>query len=232
MSGIFSRFQEAIGIISGVKTNKILSAPLFNVRMGSQFLYQKRLFDQIRSLEGDIVECGVGHGKSFLSWCILCIDEGAHRKIWGFDSFEGFPAPTIEDRSPRNPQQGEWQGTSLAAMTSMLVNSGLSREWFFSNVTLVTGFFEESLPKYTGKNIALLHLDVDLYGSYKTALECLYPLVCSGGVIAFDEYMGTNEHYKFPGAKKAIDEFFANRPIKLQRDQVWGKYYIVKTEQT
>ena len=30
------------------------------------------------------------------------------KKIFGFDSFCGFPNPTKEDRSPRNPKKGDW----------------------------------------------------------------------------------------------------------------------------
>ena len=96
--------------------------------------------------------------------------------------------------------------------------------------TLVKGFFEESLLKYTGKQIALLHLDADLYESYKTSLELLYTKIPKGGVVAFDEYMGTFEHINFPGAKKAIDEFFGGRNYEIIRDQAFGKYYVIKDD--
>ena len=230
-----SRIQNLVNIIyqkvKGENVQVGLGIPLMDRRNIGHFLYQQRLFNLIYDLDGDIVECGVGHGKSMLSWAYLSINEGSNRKIWGFDSFEGFPEPVEQDKSPRNPSKGEWGGTSLPDMLTMLSNAGLEKFWLASQITLVKGFFEESLIKYTGEKIALLHLDVDLYSSYQVALESLYSRVVTGGIIAFDEYMGTKEHYKFPGAKKAIDEFFKGRKVNILRDPIWGKYYLIKSDE-
>jgi len=155
--------------------------PAFNLGNACRFLYQKRLMEMIRDMDGDIVECGVGAGQTFLYWAILTYDEGRNRRIWGFDSFEGFPEPTVEDTSPRSPKKGEWAVGSVQSTHDLLVASGLAAEWVRSRVTLVKGFFKDSLPKYTGSQIALLHIDADLYQSYKTSLELLYPKVCPGG---------------------------------------------------
>lgn len=206
----------------------IPSPPTINLLNACRFLYQKRLMDIIRNLDGDIVECGVGVGQTLLYWAILAYDEGHNRRIWGFDSFEGFPEPGAEDASPRNPKKGEWAVGSIRSIQDLLLQSGLAAEWVRSHVTLIKGFFEESLPKYTGSKIVLLHIDADLYRSYKAALEILYPKVVRQGVVAFDEYMGTWEHYYFPGAKKAIDEFFSGLDVEILRDPAFGKYYIVK----
>src|ERR1017187_6372620 len=56
-----------------------------------------------------------------------------------------------------------------------------------------------------GLRIALLNLDVDLYEPTKAALESLYPLVVSGGIVLFDDY-GWEQ---WPGASRAVDEYFA-----------------------
>lgn len=47
-------------------------------------------------------------------------------------------------------------------------------------------------------------------------------------MIAFDEYMDDITHVNYPGAKTAIDEFFADKPFDLRRDKHYGKYYIIK----
>ena len=109
-----------------------------------------------------------------------------------------------------------------------LSKAGYSGEWFRAYVTLIKGFFAESLNLYAGGQIALLHLDVDLYDSYRDCLTQLYDQVAPGGVIAFDEYMGTFEYINAPGARRAIDEFLSTRGVKVQRDAVFGKYYAVK----
>jgi len=91
-----------------------------------------------------------------------------------------------------------------------------------NKVRLVKDFFDNTLPHYEG-SIAILHLDCDLYGSYKVALECLYENVVPGGVIMFDEY----ENATFPGARRAIDEFFADKEERVLKHHL-GKWFAVK----
>ncbi len=43
-----------------------------------------------------------------------------------------------------------------------------------------------------------------------------------------EEYMNTMEHDKFPGAKKAIDEFFKGRAERIIRDPMTGEHYAIK----
>ena len=47
----------------------------------------------------------------------------------------------------------------------------------------------------------------------KVALEKLFPLVCKGGIIAFDEF----NYDKFPGETEAVKEYFNINEIKLER---------------
>ncbi len=216
---------------SGQKGNSskpVLDLPRAKIFTMTQWLYLQRMFQKIQNLEGDIVECGVGRGQTFLFWVMLSYDEATGRRIWGFDSFEGFPEPGEEDESTRNPQKGEWNYCEPSDILAMLHEAGFESEFARRYVTLVKGFFEESLPKYSGNRIALLHLDGDLYQSYKASLELLYPKVVKNGVIMFDEYLGTMEHQNYPGAHQAIDEFFADKDEEILRDQQSGKYYLIK----
>lgn len=52
-------------------------------------------FDFVRSnysfLEGDIVESGVYQGKSLLGMALMLKELGSDKKVYGFDSFSGFP---------------------------------------------------------------------------------------------------------------------------------------------
>ena len=69
---------------------------------------------------------------------------------------------------------------------------------------VIPGFFGNTLPKSPVKLISLLILDCDLYESYRTCLEYLYPKVQEDGWIILDEYFSP----KYPGARIAVDEFF------------------------
>ena len=104
-----------------------------------------------------------------------------------------------------------------------------NRDEQFTNkhITLIKGYFNQTLINYPGKQIALLHIDCDLYEAYLTVLETLYHRVVKGGLILFDEY---NEN-SFPGAVKAIDSFFNKidaADYKFIYDETVSKYYVVK----
>ena len=68
---------------------------------------------------------------------------------------------------------------------------------------------DKFLEEHPGLKISLLHLDVDLYDVTKYSLEKLYDLVCTGGVVCFDEY----GLVPWQGETKAADEFFESRGL-------------------
>ena len=181
----------------------------------------------VADVDGTIVECGVARGESLLMLTLLANAEGKGREVWAFDSFEGFPEPSVHDVSPRRVQKGE-RAVDVESVCKLLRDGGVPQAFMTTKVTLVKGFFEETLADYRGGRIALLHLDVDLYESYRCALRQLQPEVAPGGVTAFDEYLGTFDRINWPGARKAIDEYFGKDISRITKDTSSGKYYLVK----
>ena len=57
--------------------------------------------------------------------------------------------------------------------------------------------------------IAILRLDTDWYESTKHELETLYDRLAVGGILIIDDY----GHWI--GARKAVDEFIANKGIRI-----------------
>lgn len=159
----------------------------------------QRMFEIIKNVEGDVVECGVAAGYSLLQLSILVAEESKNRKIYGFDSFEGLP------------DSGDMKHT--------ITDVKYTFKRFNGHFPVLTkGFFKDTLAGFQGK-IALLHLDCDLAESYKTCLRELYPQIVKRGVIIFDEY----DNPKWPGVKEVIESF----GIKVEKD-ISGKYYFVK----
>jgi len=197
---------------------------LYDVRQLSLSNYLFLQYKKISNIEGNIVEFGVGKGRSFLFLSSFVYLSGDNREVWGFDSFEGFPDPSEYDMGERNPKIGEWSGTSISDVSSVLKVAGLSEKWIKNNTVFIKGFFEDTVEKYSGEKIALLHIDVDLYDSYKVVLENMFDFVVPGGLVLFDEY---NED-KWPGAKKAIDEFVSKKNFKLEQDKFSKKFFIQK----
>jgi hypothetical protein len=189
-----------------------------------RLIYFYDLLCKVANVEGDIVECGVGWGRSLFAFALLSELFDRERKIYGFDSFQGFPEPTREDEAQRhNIKKGRYS-TTKEGVIRYLVNSGMNRTFIDGKIILIEGYFSQTLREYSGRAIALLHLDCDLYQSYKESLHSLYPKMARGGVIAFDDY---HEKDKFPGAKKAIDEFFTGRE-EISRSNMINRYYAIK----
>lgn len=172
--------------------------------------------DEVAPLQGAFVECGVGNGRTLT--ILAYFAQKQYRELYGFDSFMGFPEPSNEDNSKRNPQKGEWGHITPKDIFASLTNSGLTMK-----PSLLEGFFENTIPKFKASQtpIAFLHIDADLYQSYRDCFE-LIPLVVSGGIILFDEYNEPN----WPGATRAVDELCLEHSLSLKRTPILGKHYI------
>jgi len=224
---IIKKFLSLLGLEVRFKSNDPADKFIrrFNYKTVSRLLCFERLFNKISDIDGDVVECGVGNARDLVMLACFIEQERKNRTLWGFDSFEGFPEPTQEDKSTRNPKKGEWKVMEQEMVSKILARAYIDENFIHSGIKIVKGFFDESLPRSEVQNIAFLHLDVDLYESYKTCLKELFPRVVRGGVILFDEYGDT---VKFPGAKKAIDEYFKNTSYTILQEAIYGKYYVIK----
>ena len=74
------------------------------------------------------------------------------------------------------------------------------------------GYFEHTLPGVVDRTYCFLHIDCDTYAGHKEVLEALYDRVVPGGIVAFDDYQDPS----WPGATKAVDEFFADKEAAVE----------------
>ncbi|MBU4376237.1 MAG: TylF/MycF family methyltransferase [Candidatus Omnitrophica bacterium] len=211
-----------------------------NISNIGHVVYWYDFFKMTKSISGDIVECGVGRGRSLLILSALnyLFDkvEGGQRDIYGYDSFEGFPEPTIEDESYRNPKKGEWSHSpsgkykyTVDFIERVLFNGGIPADRSF-DLKLIKGYFDHSLLHHPKNPIAILHIDGDLYQSYKAVLENLFDRVSSGGVIIFDDFLSCEDEKKqrFPGARLAVKEFLNEEYDSIKVSNAGTYYYIKK----
>lgn len=188
-----------------------------------RYLYFKDMVEKVRDVDGDIVECGVSLGHGALLFTLFSDYIEKPRTYFGFDSFEGFPDPVEKDEITPIKGKGFWANPPDAVLR-VLHDGRLGDELIQERIRLVKGWFDQTLPRFEGR-IALLHLDCDLYESYKLSLETLYDKVQPGGAIMFDEYGDT----RWPGATKAIDAFFSDKPESIQpHPKCTWKYHVVK----
>ena len=229
MSTIRRRVNRVLGDTLGLQ---VMPATVRRVALDSRWfsrmVHFNRLIERIEPIPGDIVECGVAAGTSLALLASLAKAHGQQRDIWGFDSWAGLPSPDERDLGEASvAAPGIFSEASTEKVLEELLAYGLQQSEIDLRVKLQPGLFGDTLAGYRGE-IALLHIDVDLYESYRDCLHTLWPRVARGGVIAFDEY---DESEAWPGARRAVDEFLGGQGVDLAalaRDEVSGKWWIAK----
>jgi hypothetical protein len=230
MSGITRSINRTLGRTVGVQ---LVPAHARRVALDSRWfarlVHFYGLVEKIAAVDGDVVECGVADGSSLASLASLLKVYGQTRQVWGFDSWAGLPPPSGADLGDASiAVGGMFSQASTAKVRDELLAYGLTGEEIAKTIKLVPGLFSETLPNYQGR-IALLHVDVDLYQSYLDCLTNLWPRVEVGGIVAFDEY---GEDDAWPGARRAVDEFFASHSADatdLRHDEISGKWWLMKS---
>ena len=134
--------------------------------------------------EGHVMEFGVWRGNSLRGIC----NNVAPRLVWGFDSFEGLPESWVRSDSDKDlPGHLSLHGDEPQALPK--------------NARLVMGYFDDTLSAWADENpgdVALLHIDSDLYSSAKTVLDVLTPRIIPGTVIMFDELIHFTKSSIYP----------------------------------
>ena len=157
-----------------------------------------------QGVPGDIVECGAARGGSAALMGLVLNQVSTDRILWVFDTFEGIPPPSEAD--PDYHIAALYAGDFRGELGDVLAL--FSRLGILDRARFVKGLFAETVPRADVRAIAVLHLDGDWYESVKVCLQHLYDRVSRGGIIQIDDY----GHWE--GARKAVDEFMANRQIR------------------
>lgn len=177
-----------------------------------------------RELSGAFAECGVWRGGSVLAMILTLQELGVQdRDIYLYDTFEGMTKPSEHDvshfdqpaletwESAREQRAQPWaeyfpsDEIDEASIRKTLLSTGYPAK----RLKFVRGPVEETIPDRVPDTLALLRLDTDWYQSTRHELEHLYPRLAAGGVLIIDDY----GHWD--GARRAVDEYFAERPAPL-----------------
>lgn len=182
-----------------------------NSRFG-KILAHYELFKLSLNVPGDIIECGVYKGASFVRFAAFRDIFNLNKRIIGFDTFDSFPETQYE--SDKQPRKRFVEGAGLRSigrsdLTKVLRNKKIK------NYHLIKGDICTTLPNYVKRNphlkISVLNLDTDIYEPSVTVLNCLWNHIVKGGVLILDDY-GV-----FPGETKAVDDFFSDKNIQIKK---------------
>jgi len=196
-----------------------------------RLLVQYELFQRQLRIKGSIVECGVHHGGGVMAWAKLSSilePYNYHRKIIGFDTFEGFPAVAdIDKQRPEATAAINIPGAEVGALAeeydvydelSAVIKEYDANRFIndIEKIELIKGDANQTIPKYVETNkhliVSLLYLDFDIYEPTVTALEHFLPRMPKGSILAFDEV--NNEFW--PGETMAMLEKFDLNQYQLE----------------
>ncbi|GAA0498382.1 hypothetical protein Ade02nite_91560 [Paractinoplanes deccanensis] len=173
-------------------------------------------------MKGSVVECGVFRGSSFMTFAQLSAalePTNLTRRLYGFDSFGGFPSVSEADRPEQTgAARGDLAADSYAELTRLLEIYDTDR--FLGHLPkarLIRGDVTETVPAFVADNphlvVSLLFLDLDLYEPTRAALRHFVPRMPKGAVLAFDEL----DNPLWPGETQAVlDEIGIGR-LELRR---------------
>jgi hypothetical protein len=193
-----------------------------------RFLALYEIFKRVLPVKGSIVECGVYRGFGLMSWAKLSAmlePENLTRRIYGFDTFEGFPGVHEEDRSEfQQTAEGELRSDSYDELLELIREFDADRFLgHIGKVELIRGDMCKTIPEFVAARrhlvVSLLFLDCDLYEPTKTALAHFVPRVPKGGIIAFDEL----DNPLWPGETSAMLDAVGINRLCLRRFE-WDPY--------
>ena len=191
----------------------------------TRFIAHQELFKMQLNIQGNIMDCGVHHGGSLMTWAKLSsIYEpiNYHRKIYGFDTFSGFPDIHENDKGNIHAKEGSFDESSKYDVFSELneVIKNYDEDRFIPNIEkvfLVKGDVKFTIPKFVEENkfclVSMLYLDFDIYEPTLIALKNFIPRMSKGSIIAFDELNNKN----WPGETIALLESLDIKNYNIKR---------------
>ena len=227
VAGIFDRCPDATQIKLENFTKYVRRQHL------KRFLALYEVFKLALPVKGSIVECGVFRGFGLMGWAKLSAilePENLTRRIYGFDTFEGFPSIDDKDQSAfTDTQAGDLCARSYDELLDLIRE--YDRDRFLGHipkVELIRGDIVRTVPEFAATHphlvVSLLYLDADLYEPTKVALETFLPRMPKGALIVFDEL----DNPIWPGETVAALDAIGISNLRLRRLD-WDPYIAFAT---
>jgi hypothetical protein len=189
----------------------------------TRFLALYELFKMVLPVKGSVVECGVNHGFGVMTWAKLsAILEPVNltRRIYGFDTFSGFPSVSAKDRSANSDhvKVGDLYADSHDEILELAaINDSTRFLGHVPKVKLIKGDACVTIPEFVKSSphvlVSLLYMDFDLYEPTRVALEHFLPRMPKGAIVAFDEL----DNPLWPGETLAMLEVLDRYKLRIQR---------------
>jgi hypothetical protein len=198
--------------------NFILSedTKIFNKLIARTLIYNK-----VKNIPGDIVECGVFKGTGLYSFLKLkrVFNPNTHKKVIGFDYFDndGLVSTLTNDldKTYMNSLFKERNFNHDENYRDILYNKILNDGFLPNEFDLIKGDVSVTTHMFSNENpgfkISLLYMDLDLEKPTYDTLSNFWGNMTKGGIIVFDEY----GYHKW-SESKGVDRFIQEKNLELK----------------
>ena len=145
-------------------------------------IYQCLRFAAASGLQGVVAEFGMFKGGTTMLMSRFIEGLGADWKVYGFDTFSGFPAQRSALDMYRHPD-------------CVYLDEAMVRRVFEGrNVEVVAGDVVETVDRLRTEDIVLAFVDTDNYTSADAIVSVIADRVVLGGSVVFDHWTGRDRH--------------------------------------
>lgn len=187
-----------------------------DTRVFNKLIARTLLYNSVKDIPGDIVECGIFKGTGIYTFLKLkrILNPNTSKKVIGFDFFDTDKlVGSINDTEDKETMDVLFKERNFkhtedfkTKMHEKLIKDGFFEHEFElikGDVSFTTKQFSKENP---GLKISLLYMDVDLeIPTYNTLIN-LWDNMTKGGIIVFDEY-GYHKWSESKGADRFIKEY-------------------------
>jgi hypothetical protein len=190
-------------------------------RVFSKLISRALLYNEIKDIPGDIVECGVFKGTGLYTFLKLkgLYNPNSSKKVVGFDFFDTDQLiSSISNKTDKEAMDVLFKERNFTHETSFkdYLSTKLIQDGFLNtDFELVDGDLSITSKEYSENNpgfkISLMYMDVDLEEPTYNALNNLWDNITKGGIVVFDEY-GYNKWSE----SKGVDRFIEEKNIEIK----------------
>lgn len=149
-----------------------------------RFLALYEVFKLALPVKGSVIDCGVFRGFSLMSWAKLSAmlePENLTRRVYGFDSFAGFPSVSDRDENPVvDVAEGGLSADSYEELLALIAE--YDRDRFLGHVDkvhLVRGDVVETIPNFVREHphllVSLLFIELGPLRAHQGGTRALPP---------------------------------------------------------
>lgn len=185
-------------------------------RIFNKLISRALIYNEVKDIPGDIVECGVFKGTGLYTFLKLknIFNPTTSKKVIGFDFFnteELISSITdINDKETMSTLFKDRNFTHTESFKETLYNNILNDGFDKSEFKLIEGDISITTKQFSADNpgfkISLLYIDLDLEIPTYNTLVNLWDNVTKGGIIVFDEY-GYHKWSESKGVDRFINEY-------------------------